>query len=135
MNKLDAERKIPRESNLSKPLRSVSSRIDSSDRKADLKLGRSQQVCKLLLERHGDRIMQLLLASEDGKRLLKEFLAVSFSASGRRGENLLMRLLETVPESVVPILFKKSGTRRASLHAISAGIFSLIVNLVVLPLR
>ncbi|KAL8271088.1 hypothetical protein Esti_005005 [Eimeria stiedai] len=91
-----------------KPLRSLSSRVDSGKAKETPKpAATAQRVCKLLLERHGDRLVQLLVDDEEGRKLLKSLLAVSFGASNRAGGCLLKRLLERDPVAVVPVLFRK----------------------------
>ena len=74
------------------------------------KLTSSQRICQLLLERHGSRITQLLLQNEEGKQLLRAFLALSFSPAAQEGGNCLVRIIERDPESLLPLLLKKSGT-------------------------
>ncbi|KAL8435090.1 hypothetical protein ACSSS7_002680 [Eimeria intestinalis] len=97
------------ESSRIKPLRSLSSRVDSGKAKeAPKPAATAQLVCKLLLERHGDRLVQLLVDDPEGRKLLKSLLAVSFGASDPAGGCLLKRLLERDPAAVVPVLFKRS---------------------------
>ncbi|KAL8425952.1 hypothetical protein Efla_000929 [Eimeria flavescens] len=106
-----------------KPLRSLSSRIDSNKGLPFSRTGTSQRVCKLLLERHGDRIVQLLVDDEDGRKLLKALLAVSFGASDQAGSNLLKRLLERDPVAVVPVICKKADN-----YAVARGLGACLVH-------
>ncbi|CDI86158.1 hypothetical protein, conserved [Eimeria praecox] len=75
------------------------------------KLTPSQRICQLLLERHGSRITQLLLQNEEGRRLLEAFLALSFSPAEQEGSNCLVHIIKKDPETLLPLLLKKSGNK------------------------
>ena len=91
------------------PSDTSSSSNSSSSNAGQQKLTTSQRVCQLLLERHGSRIIQLLLQNDEGKRLLKEFLALSFSPAEQEGGNCFVHIIEKDPESLLPLLLAKSG--------------------------
>ncbi|OEH78684.1 hypothetical protein cyc_02298 [Cyclospora cayetanensis] len=103
------ERQDASVANCMSPLRSMSLRTESiGNSSSSNNLSASQRVCGLLLERHGERVLQLLLSSKDGRQLLESLLSVAFRSAGVGGSPLLVRLLQRDAEGFVSVMMKRS---------------------------